>query len=91
MCRIVFQLRLTPDFNHSTRVLNYSMSGIRFGSLCVDAEAHLNSYEGGSEVEAGVLGVGNPLLIHLHQLPDALQQFAFIKQLQGEKDEDMSC
>lgn len=51
-----------------------------------DAKAHLNSYEGGSDVEAGVLGIGNPLLVHLHQLPDALQQFTFVKQLQEDKD-----
>lgn len=44
--------------------------------------AHLRSYEGGSDVEAGVLRVGNPLLVDLHQLLDALQQFTFVKQLQ---------
>lgn len=46
-----------------------------------DTEAHLGSDEGGPDVEAGVLGVGNPVLVDLHQLPDALQQLTFIKQL----------
>lgn len=58
--------------------------------LFKDARAHLSSYEGGSDVEAGVLGVGNPLLVNLHQLPDALQHFAFIKQLHREKELDVS-
>lgn len=48
----------------------------------IDAKAHLGSDEGGSDVEAGVLGVGNPLFVDLHQLPDALEHFTFIKQLQ---------
>lgn len=46
-----------------------------------DVKAHLSSYKGGSDIEAGALGVRNPLLVDLHQLPDALQQLTFIKQL----------
>lgn len=47
--------------------------------------SHLSSYECGSDVEAGVLRVRDPLLVDLHQLPDALQQFTFIEQLQKDK------
>lgn len=50
------------------------------------ATTHFSSDERGSDVEAGVLGVGNPLLVDLHQLPNALQHFSFIKQLHGRKD-----
>lgn len=48
-------------------------------SLFSGVKAHLGSYKGGSDVETGILGVGNPLLVNLHQLPDALQQFSFIE------------
>lgn len=54
-------------------------------SLFMDATAHLGSYEGGSDVQAGVQRVGNPLLVDLHQLPDALEQLAFIKELGGRR------
>ena len=53
--------------------------------LFIDAKAHLNSNKRGSDVEAGVQGVGDPLLVDLHQLPDAPQQFSFIKQLPRKK------
>lgn len=79
VCRIVFQHLAPADLITSAQVLNYSTV------LFLDAETHLSSYESGSDVEAGVLGVGNPLLVNLHQLLDALQQFTFIKQLQRQK------
>lgn len=45
------------------------------------SRAHLGSDEGGPDVEAGALRVRDPVLVHLHQLLDALQQLTFIKQL----------
>ena len=45
------------------------------------APTHLGADEGGSDVEAGVLRVGNPLLVDLHQLPDALQQLGLVEEL----------
>lgn len=60
-------------------------------TISFSAKAHLNSNEGGSDVEASVLGERNPLLVDLHQLLDALQQFFFIKQLQRKRHKDINC
>lgn len=49
------------------------------------SKSHLSSYESGSDVETGVLRVGNPFLVHLHQLLDAFQQFSFIEELRRQR------
>lgn len=82
-CRIVFQPHLTR-----AHLITLDEMGTCTGDqkpLCYTTVAHLSSYEGGSDVQAGILGEGNPVLIDLHQLLDALQQFTFIKQLQRKK------
>lgn len=48
--------------------------------------------EGGTDVQTGRVWVRNPVLIHLHQLPDALQQLGTIKTLQINKEnEKQNC
>lgn len=54
---------------------------------CPD-EADLGPDEGGSDVQAGVLGVRDPLLVDLHQLPDALQKLRLIEELQEEEHDN---